>query len=166
MQATVDNNTKNKIKADHPPKCDTNHKNEKVRLVRPTSVYILTHSYTCSHLYGNEQTTDQVGVYYSEKNALKAAADFIEDEFDHVKITDKGTFFQNFGKENDDNENGKKDGAGTTDDEEDDDEEDDEDSERITMEEFYETGEFETEVETEGSDTHIVRYECLTVADA
>ena len=97
----------------------------------------MTHSYTCSHLYDNAVSTDQLGASFSERNAILAAVQFIEKEF-KVTFQDKDTW-----------ENEEEVG-------------DVEESIR----EFYATGEWTTKVETEGVDEHTIRIESVEVADA
>ena len=109
----------------------------KIRVVRPTTVHLVTHSYTCSHLYDNVVSTDQLGVYFSERNAILAAVQFIEKEF-KMTFQDKDTW------ENEDDDDNVEDG----------------------IREFYASGEWTTEVETEGVDEHTIRIESVEVADA
>ena len=109
----------------------------KIRVVRPTTVHLVTHSYTCSSQSdGNEVSTNQLGAYFSERNAILAAVQFIEKEF-KVNFQDKDTW------ENEDDDNVEE-----------------------SIREFYATGEWTTEVETEGVDEHTIRIRSVEVADA
>ena len=103
----------------------------------------MTHSYTCSHLYDNEVSTDQLGVYFSERNAILAAVQFIEKEF-KMTFQDKDTW------ENEDDDDNEEEVGAVED----------------GIREFYASGEWTTEVETEGVDEHTIRIESVEVADA
>jgi hypothetical protein len=89
-------------------------------------------------------STDQIGAYYSKRNAVLGAVDFIEHEFEDIKFNDTNTWET------------KKDTA----------DENSKEYEGYTIRDLYESNEFETEVETEGTDVHTVRIECVTVDDA
>ena len=115
----------------------------KIRVVRPTTVHLVTHSYTCSHLYDNEVITDQLGVYFSKRNAILAAVHFIEKEFE-MTFQDKDTW------ENEDDDHNEEEVGAVED----------------GIREFYATGEWTTEVETEGVDEHTIRIKSVEVADA
>ena len=86
-------------------------------------------------------STNQLGAYFSERNAILAAVQFIEKEF-KMTFQDKDTWEN----EDDDNEEG-----GAVED---------------GIREFYASGEWTTEVETEGVDEHTIRIESVEVADA
>lgn len=120
--------------------------NSKVRVVRPNTLYLVTHSYTCVHYGTDEMATDQLGAYYEKRNAVLAAVEFIEKEF-KVKFHDKDTW------ESDEYNVDEQDVG-------------EDDEENHSVRELYETGEFETEVETEEVDKHEVRIEPVTVKDA
>ena len=116
----------------------------KIRVVRPTTVHLVTHSYTCSHLYDNVVSTDQLGAYFSERNAILAAVQFIEKEF-KMTFQDKDTW------ENEDEDDDNEEEVGAVED---------------GIREFYASGEWTTEEETEGVDEHTIRIESVEVADA
>jgi protein-arginine kinase activator protein McsA len=123
--------------------CEVAAADKKVRQQRPEAIYLVCHSYTSSHNYTDQVATDNIGAYYSKRNAVLAAVDFIEKEFD-VKFTDRDTWESTKGTAIDNSI----------------------ENEGNTIRDLYDRGEFETTVETEGEDDHTVEIKCVTMDDA